>query len=242
MTEKVIDFKIGFRAQIHNLTESPAPFNLKDFPIPYWGPLKDQADAVKQIQTVIDWTAKKATDSARQGDRYEAGLLQEFGGIIRGALNFNKRTESTNLQGAMEGTVNKVIADEALRRAYPKLAPPLPIGPNKFQRLDGGSTILTDKNGTLVLNLKDPSSTEHDQVITAGSVTDAFEKATSYWTGAQYDPQRIAEFRALLPKSVVKQIDGGQVDIKKILAEVSDNRNIFAGGAPARRKRLLRAL
>jgi len=139
----------------------------------------------------------------------------------------------------MERSVNRVIADEALRRTYPSLAPALPKGVNKFQRLEGGSVIQTDKSGTLVLNLKGNGQSEQDQVITAGSVPDAFEKATSYWSGAAFDPKRMAEFKALLPKNVVQQIDAGKVDIRKILAEISDNRNTFAGGGAGMEKPLV---
>jgi hypothetical protein len=241
MSQKVKDFKADFSAQIHNLTSKPAPFNLKDFPIPFYGPVKDPAVGAAQIQKVIDWTGQKAGEEARQGNRIEADMLRDFGRKINGALNFTKREGSGNLTEAMDRTVNRVIADEALRRAYPDLAPP-PGNQNRFQRLDGGSTIQSDKNGTLVVNLKGsgkPGPEGQDQVITAGSVTESFGKATSYWAGAQYDAARQAEFKRLLPSNVVKQIDAGKIKLDKILAQISDNRNVFAGGGAGVEKPLV---
>lgn len=223
-------FQQAFRDQIHDLTSTPSALNLKDFPIPYYGPVKEQAAQTEQIETVVNWCSKKAGEVARQGDGQTAYLLRDFGTKINGALNYSKRTGSEPLQEAMERNVNRVIADEALRRAYPKLAPQLQDGQRSFRRLEDGSELKTDKSGILVLNLRGKNGPTSDQVITAGSVPDAFARATGYWASAQYDPQKLAEFKALLPGSVVKQIDAGQIRIENILAEIGNNRNEFAGG------------
>jgi hypothetical protein len=238
MTDRVKDFATDFRTQLHNLTSQPAPFNLKDFPLPYYGPLKDPAVQVGQIQTVIDWTGKKAAETARQGDGQGAAMLRDFGNNIKGALNFSKRTESAPLHDAVERSVNRVIADEALRRAYPALAPAATVDrPSRL--LEDGSGIKADKSGTLVLNLKNPGKPGEEDVVTAGSLPDAFQKATGYWAGAQYDQKRQAEFKALLPKQAQKEIDAGHIKIEKILAEIGNDRNSFAGGGSGMDKPLI---
>ncbi|MBU6450145.1 MAG: hypothetical protein KGS72_00085 [Cyanobacteria bacterium REEB67] len=236
MNESVRQFKEDFSHQMHDLTTSPAPFNMKDFPLPYMGTKSvDQTTEVAQIQAVVDWAAKAGKESARQGDYGMARMQQEFGNALGGgALNFSKRTGSERLSTETQNAVNKVIADEALRRAYPDLARNAndnSASPAKrSQVLQDGSQIKVDKENNLIVNLRNPGGAAQDQVITGGSVTDKFRAATNYWVSAQHNSERKAEFTALLPKSVQKEIANGHLKVEKILAEIGNDRNAFSGG------------
>ncbi|MBS1996556.1 MAG: hypothetical protein JSS86_09610 [Cyanobacteria bacterium SZAS LIN-2] len=231
MHERVMEFQDRFRYQLHDLTSQPSPFNMKDFPIPSTYPVKDQAVEVQQIQKVVDWAQKKATEARQQGDIQTARMQDEFGNMLRnGALNFSKRTGSENLTSEMDRTVNRVIVEEAMHRAYPKLFKEAASGQRNFQRLEDGSDIRADKSGNLIVDLKTPGKPGDNQVITAGSLTDSFRKATSHWSGGLYDPAKKAEFYELLPKSAKKLVDSGQVKIEKIMAEIANDRNAFAAG------------
>ena len=222
-------FQENYPYQIQELVDH-SPFNIKDFPLPSYGPVKDQKMAVDQIQAVVDWASKTAAEARRSGDMETAYLRQDFAkGLQNGALNFSKRTESTGLHGEMERSVNQVIAEEAFRRAYPQLAKEAPVS-QRSVRLADGSEIKADKANTLIFNMRAAGKPGGDVVATAGSLTDSFQKATSYWAGAQGSSERQAEFVGYLPGSVKKLIEAGKVDPSKIIAEIGHDRNVFAGG------------
>jgi hypothetical protein len=229
MQASIKNFKDTFPDLVHHLVENP-PFNIKDFPLPSYSPVKDQKMAVDQIQAVVDWAAKSAAEARRSGDMQSAYLRQDFGKTLTsGALNFSKRTESTGLHGEMERSVNQVIAEEAFRRAYPSLAKDAPVS-QRSVRLSDGSEIKADRANILVFNMRATDKSGTEAVATAGSLTDSFQKATSYWAGAQGSAERRAEFVGYLPGSVKKLIEAGKVDLAKLIAEIGHDRNVFAGG------------
>jgi len=244
MRDRINDFKETFRFQLTDLTSHPAPFNMKDFPLPSPYPVKDQAVEVQQIQKVVDWAQTKARESRQNGEGQMARMQEDFGNALKnGALNFSRRTSSENLSGQMDRSVNQVIIEEALARAYPNKFKPSPPGQRNMQRLEDGSDVRTDKGGNLIVNLKTPGQQSADQVINVGSLTDSFRKATVHWAGGQFDPKKIAEMYDMLPKSVRKMVDNGDVKLEKVMAEIANDRNAFAaGGAGVERPFLSRVV
>ena len=229
MQSAIINFRDSYPDQIRHLVDNP-PFNIKDFPLPSYGPVKDQKMAVDQIQAVVDWAGASAADARRTGDMQSAYMRQDFArALTAGALNFSKRTDSDGLHGEMERSVNQVIAEEAYRRAYPAGAKDLPTS-SRSVRLTDGSEIKADKSNTLIFNMRAPGKPGNEAVAVAGSLTDAFQKSTNYWAGAQGSAERKAEFISYLPSSARKLIEAGKVDPMKIIAEIGNDRNVFAGG------------
>ncbi len=244
MRDRIKTFAEDFRFQVAELTSRPAPFNLKDFPLPSplayarvpdgKGETNSNPKEIAEIKAVSQWASDKASDLSRNGDSRSASDHRSFAQTVEQALSFTVREKSSKLSEAFHRNAAKVIVEDAIAQAYPR--GPQPADGKTHVNLGEGNRIMIDKSGQLVADVMPDSKSESKYVITGGDAAEVFRSEVNKLIMVRNNPAKMQEFISSLPGSVQKKIERGEMSAVKILQKIEENRNAYsAGGAGVER-------
>ncbi|GEM_PF-798932 len=245
MRDRVKTFAEDFRFQIAELTSRPAPFNLKDFPLPSpltyarvpdgKGETNSNPKEIAEIQAVSAWSNDKANELSRNGDSRSASDYRSFAHTVDQALSFTKREKSSKFTEAFQRTANKVIIEDAIAQAYPNLNLK-PADGKAHVNLGEGNRIMIDKSGQLVAEVKPDAHSDGKYVVTGGDAAQVFRGEVNKLVMVRNNPARLQEFISTLSGGMQKRIERGEISAVKILQKIEENRNAYsAGGAGVER-------
>jgi len=165
MKGRIATFAEDFSFQIAELTRTPSPFNLKDFPLPSptgyaqvkdaKGDLVSNPAEIAEIKAVSTWSNKKASEV--QGENFRmAGDYKSYAQTVDAALNYTRREKSGKLGEAFHRNAAKVIVEDAIAQVYPNQVD-RPINSKPQLNLGDGNRIVIDN---LTANISSPAVTQ----------------------------------------------------------------------------------